>query len=166
MFHYSSGNDFPSFRIFPIACKRAEIVCRATFNASASCFCVWQSSSFKILANQRLQKVVAFLSVLCHPRQNHHIWSVEIILCMMLPLKHVRHKLPQKFYELQPHSSLKNSNEVKLPANAAFLAQNSTFLMEKIDNVCCCMKLECLRTEYWWQMSNLSDVVSFCHLCF
>lgn len=81
-----------------------------------------------MLANQRLRKVSASLSVLCLPSQKQHIWSVETILCMVLLIKHYRLKLPQQIHELQPQFPLKNSNEVKHLANAAFLAGKSTFL--------------------------------------
>ena len=41
----SCGTHFPTFWIFPMAFKRMETASRVTFNWSASCYCVWASSS-------------------------------------------------------------------------------------------------------------------------
>ena len=45
------GTHFPDFCIFPIALKRSEIVCCATFNISAICFWLKVGSSSNIVCN-------------------------------------------------------------------------------------------------------------------
>ena len=112
----SYSTHFPSFWIFPMACKRLEIVAWSIPNAFANCFRVWVESSSSNACNFASTNFFGGFHVLRCWGRNHHFWNVETNLCTLFLIRHVHHKLLQEYDDSQQRFSLKQNNAVRLHA--------------------------------------------------
>ena len=85
--------------IFPIAFERWEIVCSATINIFAICFCQTQSVIFIqfFLHSPSLNFFGLPHCSFRTSKQYHYLSIVEIIFCMLLPIDNDHHKPWQAF---------------------------------------------------------------------
>lgn len=66
-----------------ISCRRNEIACWFSFNCSANCFCVYESSlAYRVCSSSYSYFLVVFC-VPCRKYRNHHFWNAETTVLLI-----------------------------------------------------------------------------------